>query len=88
VDNRLLADGVAPSYFVECGLHNVPDNLFIGNFTETVPAILNYLLNTPYAGFLCQNGVVPLIGSGSSQWSANNFAAFVVAAKNAWDNWR
>jgi len=87
VDNGSIADGVAPSYFIECVLHNIPDNLFRGDFTDTVPAILNYLLNTPYAGFLCQNGVVRLIGSGSTQWPENNFATFVLAARNAWDNW-
>lgn len=87
IDNGLLPDGVAPSYFIECALHNVPDNLFIGTFTETVPAIIHYLSHTRYAGFLCQNGVVPLIGSGPTQWSAGDFATFVAAAKNAWDNW-
>jgi hypothetical protein len=88
VDHGLFADGTAPSYFIECALHNVADNLFIGNFTDTVPAILNYLLQTPYAGFLCQNGVVQLIGNGPTQWSVGNFATFLVAAKNAWDNWQ
>lgn len=87
VDNGLLADGVAPWYFIECALHNVPDNIFIGDFTDTVPAILNYLLNTPYASFLCQNGVVRLIGSGSTQWSAANLAIFLIAAQNGWDSW-
>jgi hypothetical protein len=87
VDNGLLADGIAPSYFIECALYNVPDNHLIGSFTDTVPAVLNYLLNTPYAGFLCQNGVIRLIGTGSTQWPENSFVAFVVGAKNAWDNW-
>lgn len=87
VDRHLLADGIAPSYYIECALHNVPDGLYIGPLTTTIPAIIDYLLNTPYGGFLCQNGVIPLIGDGSTQWSANNFSMFVVAAKHAWDNW-
>jgi len=87
IDNNQLAEGVAPSYFVECALHNVPDHLFVGAYTDTVPAVLDYLLNTPYAGFLCQNGVVTLIGNGSTQWPETNYATFVVAAKDAWDNW-
>jgi hypothetical protein len=87
VESYLLGEDVAPSYFLECALHNVPDHLFIGPYTETVPAVLNYLLNTPYAGFLCQNGLVPLIGTGSTQWSESNFATFVVAAQRAWDSW-
>lgn len=87
VDNDLLGERVAPSYFLECALYNVPDRLFVGRYTDTVPAIIGYLLNTPYAGFLCQNGVVPLIGNGSTQWSEGDFATFVVAAQRAWDNW-
>lgn len=87
VDNNLLDEKAAPSYFLECMLHNVPDNLFGGSFSDSVPAILGYLLKTPYAPFLCQNGVTPLIGSGSTQWPAENFAAFVVAAQHAWNNW-
>jgi hypothetical protein len=86
VDHRLFADGVAPSYFVEGALYNVPDHLFIGNYVDTVPAILRYLLNTAYAGFLCQNAVVPLIGTGPTQWNENNFATFLTAANNAWIN--
>jgi hypothetical protein len=88
LDNDLLAEDIAPSYSIECALHNVPDQFFIGNFRETVPKILHYLLNTPYAPFLCQNGVVPLIGDGPTQWSAANFATFLAAAQLAWDNWR
>jgi hypothetical protein len=87
VDNGLLGQNVAPSYFIECALYNVPDRLFVGSYTDTLPAVIGHLLNTPYAGFLCQNGVVPLIGSGSTQWSEGNFATFVVAAQKAWDNW-
>jgi len=87
IDNNLLADKIAPSYSIECALHNVPDRLFIGDFTTTVPAVLHYLLNTPYAGFMCQNGIVPLIGGGVTQWSASNFATFLAAARAAWNNW-
>lgn len=87
IDNRLLAEGIAPSYCIECLMHNVPDNLFVGNFADTVPAIISYLLNTPYANFMSQNGVIPLIGIGSTQWSKDNFIAFIIAARDAWDNW-
>ncbi|HET7207369.1 MAG TPA: nucleotidyltransferase [Terriglobales bacterium] len=86
-DHGLLGDSVAPSYYIECALHNVPDGLFVGQFSTAVPAILNYLLYTPYAGFLAQNGVTTLIGNGPTQWSANDFSTFVVAAQSGWDNW-
>jgi hypothetical protein len=87
VDSGLLAEGVATSYCIECALYNVPDSLFVGSFNDTVPAIFDYLWTTPYAGFLCQNGVTLLIGSGMTQWPEDNFVSFVQAAKTAWDGW-
>jgi len=87
VDNRQLAAGAAPSYYLECALYNVPDSLFIGNFTETIPAVLNYLLRAPFDTLICQNGVTPLIGNGPTQWPQDNFVAFILAANTAWDNW-
>jgi hypothetical protein len=88
IDKTLLADKIAPSYSIECALYNVPDRLFIGDFTTTVPAIIHYLLNTPHAGLICQNGIIPLIGDGPTQWRAMNFATFLEAAQAAWNNWR
>jgi len=87
VENSHIQEGVAPSYFVECALHNVPDNLFVGRYVDTIPAILNFLVNTPYAGFTCQNGVTPLIGVGSTQWPAEKFASFVVTARDKFLSW-
>lgn len=87
VENALITGEIAPSYYVECALHNVPDNLFVGRYADTVPAILDYLVTTPYAGFMCQNGVTPLIGTGPTQWPKENFAAFVVMARDSFQNW-
>jgi hypothetical protein len=84
VAQRLLAQNIAPSYFLECLLHNAPDNLFVGNYTETVPAIINRLLNTPYERLLCQNGVTELFGSESTQWSVVNCATFLDVAQRTW----
>ncbi len=88
VDHNLIAADIAPSYMIECALHNVPDGLFVGTFTESVPAIINYLANTPFAGFMCQNGVTPLIGNDPTQWSETKFSTFVVAALHLWHNWQ
>ena len=87
IDNNLLPENVAPSYMLECALYNVPDAHFARAYTDAIPAILCYLLHTPYLGFLCQNGVTPLIGTGATQWSPDNFVTFVSAAQAAWDDW-
>lgn len=87
IENDLLGEDIAPSYFLECALYNVPDEHFTGDITSVVPAILNYLQETPCAGFLCQNGVVQLIGNSSTQWPEANCEAFVAAAIGAWNSW-
>jgi hypothetical protein len=40
VNDRVIASGVAPSYFVECLLHNAPNNLFVGSDAEVVRGLL------------------------------------------------
>jgi len=87
VEKGILVAGVAPSYFIEGALYNVPDHLFLGSFSDTVPAIINYLLTAPFTSLLSQNGVVPLIGESSTQWRKEDFTALVVAASKTWDNW-
>jgi hypothetical protein len=88
VENNLLGEGIAPSYFLECALHNVPDTLFVGSLTNTIPAILDHLLKAPSSSLLCQNGVTPLIGTGSIQWTKERCAEFVAAAIKAWESWK
>jgi len=87
IDRRLLTAETAPSYFLECALHNVTDNLFIGRFSDTVPAIINHLLSAPHGTYLCQNGIVPLFGSGLTQWSEAQLGQFVAAAVKGWNTW-
>jgi hypothetical protein len=42
----LLPDGVAPSYFVEGLIYNVPDANFGGNYKDTFVNCFNWLVNT------------------------------------------
>lgn len=88
VDNDVIAKGVAPSYFIECALHNVPDDLFKLSLERAVPAITDHLMQAQYGTLMCQNGVIKLIGTESTQWSSDDFATFVISANSTWDNWR
>lgn len=87
VDNAMLSEGIAPSYFLECLLYNVPNQFFGGRFDETVPAIISYLQNTGVSQFMCQNGVTALFGNNSTQWSLSSFETFTAALSAAWENW-
>jgi hypothetical protein len=72
VDSAILDKAVAPSYFVECLLYNVPNNRFGTNRRSTIIGILDWFHTLNDAGkatLLCQNGIVPLFGSSKQQWS-------------------
>jgi hypothetical protein len=88
VDKGLLADSVAPSYFVECLLYNVPDHLFAGSLDAIAHAILNHLYTTTRQNFVTQSGRIYLHGPGNTQWPAPNADAFILAAVNGWNNWK
>lgn len=88
VDNNMLREGVAPSYFLECALYNVPDNLFVGSLTNTIPAILDHLIKVPCDNLLCQNGVTRMIGTESTQWTKERYIQFVTTAIKALGSWK
>lgn len=84
---NILAEGLSPSYFIECLLYNAPDSLFVSGRAERVLGILNYLWNLSPEGLVCQNGLVALVGAGNTQWSATSYATTVRAFVNLWNNW-
>ena len=87
VERGLIAATVAPSYFVECLLYNLPDHLFAGSFDAIAMAILTNLNSNTRQGFVTQSGRVYLHGPGGTQWPTANADAFIRAAVTAWNNW-
>jgi hypothetical protein len=85
---RSLAEGMAPSYFIECLLYSVPDNLFVADRGNRIHGILTYLWTLSSEGLLCQNGLVGLVGTGNTQWPAECYVTTVRALINLWNNWQ
>jgi len=90
--NRLIGDGnllpgVAPSYFVECLLYNVPSEKFVSNPCTTFYNVLEYLHATNPQPFICQNEQTPLFGSSAEQWSTTNATQLVNGLVSLWNNW-
>ena len=88
--NRLVEKGVlkredAPSYFIECLLCNVPDDLFKPKLGASYTGILNWLTSARLKDFECQNGQTPLFGPGREQWSVKKATAFVRALQALWE---
>ncbi len=79
VENKALNKDVAPSYFIECLLYNVPEDLFKPKLAPTYAGIVDWLEKTKLKGFKCQNGRVPLFGPEPEQWTPGKALAFASA---------
>lgn len=87
VDSKALTKDDAPSYFIECLLYNVPDQLFKRKLAPTYVGTLDWLETAKLKGFKCQNGQVPLFGPGPEQWTADKARSFIRALRDMWDAW-
>jgi hypothetical protein len=74
---RMIADGAAPSYLLECLLYNVPDDVYRTPSTvEAYRGALDWLHRChqddplSFAALPCQNGINRLFGPRPDQWEA------------------
>lgn len=89
VDSNVLKDGIAPSYFIEGMLWNVPDDRFGKTYAETFVATYNYVVNADRSTFKCANSIHPLLHDCSHvSWVPANCQAYLDALRNLWNNWR
>ena len=89
VDDGTIADGVAPSYYIEGLLYNAPNDKFVLDESERVYNILKWLDDTKdRSNFVCANEQYYLLLDNSSVcWPTANGAAFINAATSLWNNW-
>lgn len=88
VDRNLLQDGIAPSYFIEGMLHNVPNDKFGRTFDDTFVATFNYIVNANRSEFLCANGIHRLLGNSHVAWPSASCQAYLDALRRLWNDWR
>lgn len=87
VENHAIRDGIAPSYFIECLLYNVPNNLFRPSFGQSYCGVVEYLAAASLQQFKCQNGVRKLFGPSRDPWSVDEAQKFVWALGQLWEKW-
>lgn len=91
VDSKAIIKKDAPSYFIECLLYNVPNNLFGTNYYSTTYNILDYLGNSRDNGLLekfqCQHDLYDLFGTSNTQWDINAAKNFINKAIGFWNDW-
>ncbi len=85
--DRLIADTAAASYFVECLLYNVPDNLFTPIRQQTMRGILDWLRDADKTLFWCQNNTVFLFGETQEQWNTASADALIDSYIKLWNRW-
>jgi hypothetical protein len=80
---------LAPSYFLECLLYNVPDDKFGSDFQSTFCNVINWLLlEADFSQFVCQNEELHLFGNTPEQWSEDKARRFLQAMVKLWEDWR
>lgn len=87
-DRGLIERSIAPSYFIECMLFNVPTYYFGGTYTATVIGCLNWLAACDRTSLQCANGMYRLFGSDTGvTWNTADFDRYLSAIQSAWNNW-
>ncbi len=89
VSDQLIKAGVAPSYYIEGLLWNVPDDKFASSYRACIVNTLNwYLQESKKADLVCANQQYYLLRNGSHTcWRQANCDAFIEAAVKLWNDW-
>lgn len=86
IKKGLLADRVAPSYFIEGMLYNVPNNKFGDTYQQTWINCFNHIVTADRDQLVCANYMHWLVRDGSpTSWPVVNFNTFIAALKNYWE---
>lgn len=87
IDNYKIADNLAPSYFLECMLYNVPNDKLSPTFQDTFCNIVNWLNNADLNSFICQNEQLNLFGTTPEQWNTGKAKEFIKNLISLWKSW-
>ena len=87
VDQGVIDDKVAPSYFLECFIHNVASSNFGSDFQNTYCNIVNWLLEADFGMFTFPSLSAPLLfGTGDGQWSVDKAKRLLNQLVKLWNN--
>ena len=88
VDEKMIARGVAPSYYLEGLLYNVPNDKFAGCYGDCFANAINWIQEADKSKFVCANEQYLLLHESSPvTWRKENCDEFVEAAIELWNQW-
>lgn len=87
-DGMIAKLGVAPSYFLEGLMYNVPNHLFTGSYQDAIVGAFNWIVAQDRGKFITANEQFPLLGDSAVTWPAADCDAFLNAFTKLWNNWK
>lgn len=88
VQNQIIDKKVAPSYFIENLIYNVPNEYFTNYLQETFLNILNHLIKSNIETFKCQNDQDDIFGDKIWHWNIKDAHTFIKAVLELWESWQ
>lgn len=83
-----IPDGLAPSYFIEGLLYNVPNDQFVGSYGDVFVNCYNWIQQADSSQFVCANLQFWLLRCPATvTWAPANFTQFMKALGELWNEW-
>jgi hypothetical protein len=87
IERGYLAEGVAPSYFLEGMLYSVPNTKFGSSYTSTIANSINWLADCDRTRLVCANEQYMLFHPTSPvTWRVEKFEQYLTAVGRFWEN--
>src|SRR4029077_4223219 len=89
VDDGVIKAGLAPSYYLEGLLYNVPDDKFADTLRTSLSNALSWIYAADRAKLVCANYQHWLLRDNTpTSWRTADFDQFLRAAIDLWNNWK
>jgi hypothetical protein len=88
LDAGTIAAGIAPSYYIEGLLYNVPVDCFGISYDNSMVKCINWLWQADRSKFVCANRQYLLLdGNADVTWSSKDCSAFLAGLVKLWNGW-
>ena len=87
VNNGVIKKDIAPSYYIEGLIYNVPNDKFGISYTDTFCNCINWLISTDRSKLKCANEQYFLLGNSNVQWQSDKCDQFLSERVALWNNW-
>lgn len=88
IEQKVIEANLAPSYYIEGLLYNVPNDKFGNSYTDSFIKCINWLINIDRKDLLCANEQYYLLRDNSPvTWRDADCTKFLTALCNLWKQW-